>query len=120
MKTTLYGPDGVESSEASRETFWLVSPAGRVLVEYDRDPRPTDEAFRRRLGELESLLGDLFRCEHGRKSGDECALCVGPSKGGPLQGEVIGYSLDGRSIRLPEGPCWDHTNPAEWPREERR
>lgn len=123
MNTHIHAPEGIPSEEANREWFWLVSPAGRILVEYSEDPRLMDTILRNRLAELERLVGDLFRCEHGRKNGDVCSGetgCNGPSKGGPLQGQVIGHTLEGRAIRLPEGGWMGATNPSEWPREEIR
>lgn len=121
--TIIHGPNGISPQEANREWFWLVSPTGQILIEHDEDPRPAEEMLRWRLTELETLLGNLFRCPHGRKAGDTCSGetgCNGPSKGGPLQGEIIGHTLDGRAIRLPTGSWMDATNPEDWPKEEIR
>ena len=63
-----------------------------------------------RLLDVQVILSDLDRCEHGRHAGDVCggtAGCNGPSKGNPFlqMGQRIGTTISGVPIIVPaSGP----------------
>lgn len=117
MRIVRHGDDGVDEPEFE-DGFALLSPTGRVLAEWDEDPRPLWRAQEARSNRLEGIVVGLFRCEHGRKAGDVCGSggafpsgCGGPSVGGPMQGKVIGHTLDGDEIKLRAGD-WGEAIPA--------
>lgn len=71
------------------------------------------------LEQLGRLMLDLDRCAHGRHAGDDCGSCEGPSRGNPhnLPGMVLGYTVHGDSIVIPEGA--DRHDPKAWRRARR-
>lgn len=61
--------------------------------------------------QLANILRDLDRCLHGRHAADSCFDCPGGhSSGNPIlqRGQVIGYSVYGAPIFMPDSTLGQH------------
>jgi len=89
---------------------WLDDEDGKPLYR-TMEPSPPEyvRAFR--------LLMDLDRCPHGRHSVDSCLMCPGGKSVGnsvARPGTVIGYTVGGHEIVLPDPLSEDWHDPAKW------
>lgn len=64
-----------------------------------------------------TLLMDLDRCEHGRHSVDSCLMCPGGKSVGNrhvVPGQLIGYTVGGHQISVPDPRTEDFHDPTKW------